>query len=181
MSRPDTEGFSIMDVSTAILDDPKFLRLALHHPDCYADGVVAFMSVLARSWSKGRRVTTTEAWPVYRPYRQEVVDALIEERLVDRNGRVLPVSWREWFETAAKRRDATRERNRNSARAHRDRQRTVSDDDTSVSALLPSVRPSVPTDPPVPRGGAMTSFADGMKNAGLAFNPVPKPSARKAS
>jgi len=180
MSRPDTEGFSIMDVSTAILDDPKFLRLALHSPELYADGVVAFVSCLCRSWSKGRRVTVTDAWPVYRPFRQEVVDALIAERLVDRNGRVLPVSWREWFETAAKRRDATRERNRNSARAHRDRQRTVSDDDTSVSALLPSVRPSVPTDPPVPRG-RMTSFADGMKNAGLTFNPVPKPSARRSA
>lgn len=180
MSRPDTEGFSIMDVSTAILDDPKFLRLALHYPELYAEGVVAFVACLSRSWSKGRRVTVTDAWPVYRPFRQEVVDAIIAERLVDKNGRVLPVSWREWFETAAKRREATRERNRNSARAHRDRQRTVSDDHTSVSALLPSVRPSVPTDPPVPRGGAMTSFADGMKNAGLAFHPAPKPS-RKAS
>ncbi len=166
MSRPDTEGFSIMDVSTAILDDPKFLRLNLRYPDQYLAGVVANTATLARSWAKGRRVTAQEAWPVYRPECPEALDALVSVKLLDRNYRLPAVSWREWFEIAEQRRDATRERNRNSARAHRERQRGVSTDGASAVAY-PTVRPSVPTDPTVTRGGAMTSFASEMEKNGL--------------
>ncbi|HET7071394.1 MAG TPA: hypothetical protein VFI40_11250, partial [Nocardioides sp.] len=92
MSRPDTEGFSIMDVSTHVLDDPKFLRLAIARPELYADCVVGFIATLARSWSKGRRVAAVEAWPAYRPANPDAIDALIEFRLLDRNGR-LPAAW----------------------------------------------------------------------------------------
>jgi hypothetical protein len=168
VSRPDTEGFSIMDVSTAILDDPKFLRLNLRHPELYPAGVVAYTATLARSWAKGRRVRAQEAWPVYRPEAPEALDALVEVKLLDRNYRLPAVSWREWFEIAAQRRDTTRERNRKSAAAHRERQRGVSDDGAS-GVVLPTVRPSVPTDPTVrTRGGAMTSFAAEMEKNGLA-------------
>lgn len=177
MSRPDTEGFSIMDVSTAILDDPKFLRLNLRHPDLYLAGVVAYTATLARSWAKGRRITAQEAWPVYRPEEPEALDALVAVKLLDRNYRLPAVSWREWFEIADQRRGATRERNRKSAAAHRERQRGVSDDGAS-GVVLPTVRPSVPTDPTDrARGGAMTSFAAEMEKNGLARNVASRKSA----
>jgi hypothetical protein len=174
MSRPDTEGFSIMDVSTAILDDPKFLRLNLRHPELYADGVVGFVATLARSWRKGRRVTAQEAWPVYRPECPEALDALVSVALLDRNYRLPSIGWRSWFDIASERRDATRERNRKSAAAHRERQRTVSAESAS-GVVLPTVRPSVPAVPTVrARGGAMTSFAAEMEKNGLSRDVVRK-------
>lgn len=150
MSRPDAQGFSIMDVSTTVLDDEKFQRLGFYSPDHYAPAVVGFVATLARSWRKGRRVTVQDAWPVYRPFDQLAVDALIHVHLLDKTGRIPAKAWREWFEEARSRRDETRARWRKDKQNERERQRGVRTD----SVPDQHYRPSVPAEPSVTRGRA---------------------------
>lgn len=156
-----------MDVSTGILDDEKFQRLALKSPEHFAPAVVGFVATLARSWRKGQRIKVHDAWPVYRPFVQEAVDALIDVKLLDKTGRIPATPWREWFQEANRRRSETRAKWRKDKQNERDRQRGVSADSV-LDPRSPTVRPSVPSDPSSrARGGRMTSFANEMEKHGF--------------
>ena len=168
MARPDSVGFSIMDVSTAILDDEKFQRLAVHAPDRYPNAVVGFLATLSRSWRKGYRVSVVDAWPVYRPFDQLAVDALVGVGLLDARGRISARSWHEWFDEARIRRDSTRERWRKDKANERERLRGVRAD-SAQGPLRPSV-PTVPTESPRPRarGGGARGGPKSLRDAALA-------------
>lgn len=159
MSRPDTgEGFAVMDVSTAILDDEKFQQLSVQAPELYDPAFVGFMATLSRSWKKGRRVSVHDAWPKYRPLNTAAIEELIKVHLLDAKGCIPARPWREWFGPARKRRDESRERWRLAQQTRRERlkaesesPRAVSDDARSTPPSSPTtVRPSVPSVPSVP-------------------------------
>lgn len=115
---PKGEGFDVMDVSTRVHKDAKFRALANKHPDLVAPAFLVYVAALGESWAEGSRVPIQEAWPTLIPYRDDVVAALVEQRLVDKAGRVSMATWDDWFGTAFRRREASRERWRR-ANAHR--------------------------------------------------------------
>ncbi|HEY8819555.1 MAG TPA: hypothetical protein VIM25_12155 [Candidatus Limnocylindrales bacterium] len=108
MSR--AEGFDVMDVSTSILHDPKFRRLAREAPAHAGDGFTAYMSAMAESWKAGERLSVEDAWPPILPFDPAVVDALRAVKLIDARGLVTTTAWRGWFDPARKRREQSRER-----------------------------------------------------------------------
>jgi hypothetical protein len=167
MSRDD--GFAIMDVSTDLLNDPKWRRMHRRTPELIPAAFMAYAATLAESWRSGQRVSVEEAWPVLLPYDEAVIAALRTARLLDKRGLIPVEAWRNWFEVARNRREKSRERWRRH-NANRDADTALvprgSDAGTTTSVpLLPSV-PSVPTVrtvPPArareeerrPRGGEM--------------------------
>lgn len=178
MSRPDTEGFSIMDVSTAILDDDRFQRLATLAPDRFDTAFLGYAATLARSWRKGRRVSIQQSWPVYRPFDQLAVDALVHVGLIDGKGLIRAATWRQWFEPAQIRRDSTRDRwrktkatQRNTTDSEHESPRGVLAESSRSPLSRPSVRPSVPTEPSVAgaraSGGAPRRFSELVPRPGL--------------
>jgi hypothetical protein len=147
VSRDD--GFAVMDVSTDIVNDPKIRKLWRHAPDHAAAGFTAYVATLAESWKAGRRVTIDDAWPAFLTFDQAAVEALVHVGLLDSRGRVTAKAWGGWFESARKRRDQSRDR---WARynAKRDAEATAvprGSDGVTATSVLPSVRPSVPTEP----------------------------------
>ena len=141
------EGFTVMDVSTDICNDPKFRRLQREHPEHVAPAFMAYMAVLGESWKAGRRVSVIDSWPVVVPFDPAVIESMVHVRLIERGGLPPRKAWDGWYRPAAERRAKSRDR---WARynAHRDAVTTAvprgSDADTATS--VPSVRPSVPTD-----------------------------------
>lgn len=155
MSR--TEGFDVMDVSTALHNDPKVKRLAREHPEQLGPGFLVYLSTVAESWQAGERVTVEDGWPGYLAFDEATVEALKDVRLLDSKGMVPLKSWRGWFDVARARREKTRERWR---RANANRHQSTDDprsDDSDQSAqtprgsradtqAIPSVRPYRPSD-----------------------------------
>jgi hypothetical protein len=144
------EGFSRMDISTSIHNDPKFKSLARLHPKLALPALAAYIVLLAESWREGRRLTLQEAWSLV-PFDHRVAQALEEALLVDVEGRVPDRAWEAHFGVAFERRQTGRERQR---RADINRGRTKADTDEVAprdvgSAVQPtnSTAPSVlPTD-----------------------------------
>lgn len=104
------EGFEVMDVSTALPNDPKVKRLAREHPEQLGPGFLVYVSTMAESWKAGERVSFDDAWPGYLTFDQATVDALQAVKLLDAKGRVTLSAWRAFFEQARDRREKSRER-----------------------------------------------------------------------
>jgi hypothetical protein len=148
-----TEGFDVMDVSTALLNDPKVKRLAREHPEQLTTGFMAYVATMADSWRHGERVTVDDAWPTYLAFDEPAVAALKAVQLLDARGRVTTSGWRGYFESARDRREKTRERWRrwNEAKAKKEpASNGATNADTAlgkrganVGQTPPSVRPSV--------------------------------------
>lgn len=129
MSRGD--GFAVMDISTAILSDEKFKRLARQCPERVTTCVVAYIAVCSQSWRTGRRQAIEDAWPLsLAPFDADAVDAMTVVGLLDRRGQIPVKTWREWFTRAQERRDKSRERWRryNATREARAAETSTNDD-----------------------------------------------------
>lgn len=137
------DGFSRMDISTSIDDDPKFRALWRLHPDLYSTGFTGYVGLCARSWREPDRMTAIEGWPTFPPYDSATVAALQEVRLLDAETRIPVRTWEHWFEAAVDRRqrgrdaDAAYNRKRRGAVRQADSQgsQTVSQTVTSSSRL----------------------------------------------
>lgn len=110
MSKGD--GFAVMDVSTDLLDDPKFHRLQREDRYVYPVCVVAYLSVLSASWKAGKRVALDDCWPSLLFSWQPAITkaSLIKVGLLDRRGMVPARVWADWFGPVSARRAAARER-----------------------------------------------------------------------
>lgn len=155
MSRDD--GFAIMDISTSVLDDPRFRKLARFAPDHVGAAVTGYVATLASSWKDGRRVSVDDAWPALLPFDSLAVDALKHVRLLDSTGRIPVKPWRGWFEAARARRDKQRADWREWQRTHRRGQGqspTPSHAGVSPDSVQDKSIPSAPTVPSVPTEGS---------------------------
>lgn len=121
-----------MDVSTNILNDPKFRKFQRLYPDRVAAGVTAYLAVMSESWKAGRRVSIHDAWPAILPFDEAVIPALMDVGLLDRRGYLPLKTWDGWFGPAQKRRDENRERWR---RYNDERRRLRTDNDASPTEL----------------------------------------------
>lgn len=130
------DGFEVMDVSTAVVHDPKIRRLAREAPELLGAAFLAYMAVMAESWKAGERLTIQDAWPSFLPFDPAVVEKLRQVELLDVRGRVRPKPWREFFESAKKRREAARERWRR-ANENRTNKAEVNGKDRAYTAKLP--------------------------------------------
>jgi hypothetical protein len=164
------EGFDVMDVSTSILHDPKFIRLGREYPALAGPGFTAYLSVTAESWKAGERLSIDDAWPVILAFNDAVVGALRAVKLLDARGRVTASAWRGFFEQARARREKSRERWRRANEARGQKPGDLNGNDSAATSRLPrganavtappsdSVRPSeseskkTPPNPPR-RGG----------------------------
>lgn len=160
MSRDD--GFTVMDVDTGIVNDPKFKRLCRLTPELYAAALVAYVALLGDSWRLGRRVTIEDAWPPMLPWSDAVVASLRTVDLIDASGFVVMETWSRWYGPAADRQKRARAR---WARYNAKRNGETTEDPTATTqeprgsdaGTATSVRPSdpsVPTEgPPTPTSG----------------------------
>jgi hypothetical protein len=110
-------GFTIMDLSVNVHDDPKFRRIARSHPTLYASAFTAYLAVVAASWRAGERVTLADAWPPLLAPDDAVEVALHEVGLLDSRGRVTARAWASWFSPAFERREKARENGSRGGRA----------------------------------------------------------------
>lgn len=138
MSRVD--GFTVMDVETAIAHDAKWKRLARYAPDRVATAGWVYIATMGESWHLGRRVTAEDAWPAYLPFDALVIEGMVHVGLLDSKGRIVARTWRSWFDRARERRERTREQWREWQRTHRARQAGVSPDSDPDKG-----KPSVPS------------------------------------
>lgn len=160
MSRDD--GFSIMDVSVDLTNDPKVRRLFRHAPDHAGVAFLAYVATMGESWKQGRRVNIDDAWPPVVPFSRPALEALIHVGLITTKGLVTTSAWRGWYEPARQRREEARAR---WARYNAKRHGLSTDDDaepaqlprgsdvgtaTSVPPVSPSVPPVRPKDPQTP-------------------------------
>jgi hypothetical protein len=181
VSRDD--GFTVMDVSTDIVNDPKFRRLHRQNPEHLVAGFLAYMATMGESWKAGRRVCATDAWPALLPFDQAVIGSLIAADLLDSKGQLPARAWTGWFGPADTRRKATRERWRranekrlaestnNSAPAARSNGATASlprgdSDDTGAIPSDPSVPSVVENDSPKSRRAGLRSDHDNPRARG---------------
>jgi hypothetical protein len=157
MSRDD--GFTVMDVSTAIHEDAKFKRLARRLPELLPACFTAYVALLAESWRAGGRVALEDAWPaLLGPYNRAVAAALRRFKLTDRAGQIAPETWERWFNPAQHRQEQARDRwRRANEKRHAVALRSLALDSADTAELprgnrdatattVPSVRPSVPSD-----------------------------------
>lgn len=107
MSRDD--GFGVMDMSTDIVNDPKFRKLHRLETCQVAPAFMAYVAVIAESWKAGRRITVEDAWPALLPFDNAIRQAMADVGLVDRTGRIPLRAWQGWYEQAHRRREASRE------------------------------------------------------------------------
>lgn len=107
MSRDD--GFSVMDMSTDIANDPKFRKVYRLDPCQVAPAFMAYLATVAESWKAGRRVTAEDAWPPLLPFDGAILQAMMAVGLLDRSGKVPLRAWLGWYEGARKRREGSRE------------------------------------------------------------------------
>jgi hypothetical protein len=142
MSRDD--GFTVMDVSTGYVDDPKWRKLARYAPDQLGPAFIAYTATMAESWRAGRRVTIEDAWPALIPFSKAAVEALRHVELLDSHGLVRPRAWRGYFGPAKERRDAFRDR---WARANEKRRADAARSPRGSDAVTASPVPSDPSDP----------------------------------
>jgi hypothetical protein len=164
MSRDD--GFSIADIDTSILSDPKFRALWRHLNDPAAMGqaVAVYLSTLLESWHSGARSTAATAAPMWLPDVGPAVAALQAVGLLDDEWRIPEHAWQSWFTPVVARRNANRERWQR-ANANRSKPPDISPllsprGNTAVTApSVPSV-PTYPSVPSLPRGNDDVSLKD---------------------
>lgn len=117
-----TEGFLEANVSTALLDDPKFRRLlrnANNDADLMSHAVVVYTATVLASWRQGERVTAEDAAPPWVTDIERHVQGLQAVGLLDAQGKVMRKAWAKRFEPARQRRDEMREQWRERQRRHR--------------------------------------------------------------
>lgn len=160
MSRDD--GFDVMDVSTSVVNDPKFRRLQRHSPANVAVGFMAYMACLGDSWKHGRRVAAADAWPVVLDFDETVIAAMTEAGLLDRRGFIPVKAWDSWFKVASERRTKARTRwARHNAKRDADTALEPRGNDVGTAfepplenavtaSSVPPVPSSRPSDPPAP-------------------------------
>jgi len=145
MSRED--GFSIADVDTSMLDDPKFRTLwrRLRGRAAMGQAVTVYLAAVLESWRSGERSTADDAAPTWLGDVSGPVAALSAVGLLDEAGKVPEHAWLSWFVPAFDRREARRaagsiggQHKASNARASLQQ---------SPSGALP-VRPSVRSDRP---------------------------------
>jgi hypothetical protein len=154
-------GFAVMDVSTSILDDPKFRRIQRQAPELVATAFTAYLATMAESWRAGKRVSIDDAWPSILIYDAAADNVLREVGLLDAKGLPNSKAWRSWFQPAFQRRETLREKWRRANENRRDdaapeppgNRRGNSGGTAAPVPSAPSVRP-VPSEPSVPPVGA---------------------------
>ena len=147
MSRDD--GFALMDVSTAIHNDPKFKRLKRAAPDKLPAAFMVYVATLAESWREGCRVVVDDAWPALLDFDADLADELVAVGLLDEGGFIPEQVWGEWFAPANARRQRSRERwARYNANRNADTTEEPRGSDVGTATSVPTVRPSGPTDRP---------------------------------
>jgi hypothetical protein len=150
MSRDD--GFTVADVATGLLDDPKVRALwrELRDQGRMGHALALHMATLLASWRQGCRVRVDEAAPVWMECDAELIAALVKVRLLDRSGRLPSRSWDGWFGPAFARREVRRESGRLGGKVSR--KPPVSNAEASVKRRLSVGEPdrTVPTVPTVP-------------------------------
>jgi hypothetical protein len=147
-----------MDVSTSILEDPKFRSLARRHPELFAVAFTAYVGIDAASWREGERLTAEEGWPLLLTFNPAAVQALQEARLLDSEGRITRRAWANWYEAAAERVQLARDRyaRYNAKRAERANH--------SIQDSQPASQPLVTTS--APRGNhAVETGGNGIDDA----------------
>lgn len=111
-----------MDLSTGFLYHRKTRALQAAHPTAWPAYYMAYLAVLAESWSKGRRVPLSEAWTVAIPCpMDEALTALRAVELLDATGRMRTSAFKEWVEPALLRIGRRSEAGRVGARAKWDK------------------------------------------------------------
>ena len=184
MARDD--GFAIADISTAYFDDAKVRRLwRLLEPDgpAMTEALALHLATVLASWRDGKRVSASEAAPLYLPVRPAIVARLVEVGLLDRSERIPARSWRSYNDPAVERREARRAAGRKGGEAKAKRSSSVAVAELKRRSTRPAdrpVRPSVPSDKPssprsrspegdaAPRGGDPVSFKEAMAASGYA-------------
>jgi hypothetical protein len=147
-----------MDVSTDIVNDPKFRRLHRQNPEHVVAGFLAYVAILGESWKAGRRCLITDAWPVILPYDEAAIAAMVAAELLDEKGQIPAKTWTGWFGPAQKRRKNTRDRWK---RANDKKAETSTNNSAptaqeprgnhAATVAIPSVSQSVSqSDPPAP-------------------------------
>jgi hypothetical protein len=150
-------GFETMDVDVAVVNDPKFKRIARARPDHLMPAFMAYIALLGQSWKDAERATIADAWPPLIPFDPDVVESMTTAQLVDRTGRIPIPAWRKRFTEANRRRQTARERwARYNERRPKSGNPNTTDDAATTS--LPRGRnavtaTSVPTVPTVPSEG----------------------------
>lgn len=138
-------GFVVADIDTGLMSDPKVVALArrLQSADGTAAHLALYLAVVLESWAGGDRVSIETAAPAWWLAELDTPKAnLAAVGLLDADGRIPEHVWLGWYEPAAGRRDASRERWRRASASARERNRVVIDD-AARSHALPTV-PSVP-------------------------------------
>ncbi|MFI5259495.1 MAG: hypothetical protein ACHQ01_07805 [Candidatus Limnocylindrales bacterium] len=154
MSRND--GFSIADLSTSLLDDPKFRALwrRLNDPSAMGQAVTVYLAAVLESWRSGERSTAIDAAPMWLADVNNIIVALTEVGLLDEAGRIPDRAWQSWFGPASGRRNATRERWQKANEKRRGKGSPSGSSDVTARSprgdIGDTVRPSVPTDPSEP-------------------------------
>lgn len=164
-------GFDVMDVDVALVNDPKFRRIAreLGRPEHVAPAIAAYVALLGESWKAAGRARIEDAWPPLLVFDPAVVESMRAVKLIDRTGRIPVHAWDRRFTDAFRRKQLANERYRRyNEKRGKPGQSSTNDDVATTSeprgndmvTTTPtdrSVRPSVPSEgrippPPAERG-----------------------------
>lgn len=146
------DGFSIADIDSNLMADPKVVALArsLRDPQVVLAAVGVYLATLLASWRSGERTTADEALPAWvldvEPFGP-LIAALQSADLLDADGRPPQDAWEGWFGPAYARRAGYRKAAAAGGAATARRQRTdgaapVQQQYANGAATLQSVRPS---------------------------------------
>jgi hypothetical protein len=159
------DGFTIADIDTTLMSDPKVVALARRHRDPLktAAAVAPYVGLLLASWRAGKRLTLEESAPAWFIDHLDLwADDLAAVGLIDGERRAHEHAWRSWFVPADTRREDKRERDR--AYAASRRQRVVNDSKESRPTVVPTDRSDRP-DPTEPSEPSICSVGSGIEQA----------------
>lgn len=182
MSRED--GFSIADVDTSMLDDPKFRTLwrRLRGRAAMGQAVTVYLAAILESWRSGERSTADDAAPTWLGDVSGTVAALSAVGLLDEGGKVPEHAWLSWFVPAFDRREARRAAGSIGGQHKASNARALLQQSPSDALPVPSL-PSVPTKGTDTRASAWDGYGpewDAFKVAteGRGFRKPPTPKQR---
>ncbi|MFZ2226174.1 MAG: hypothetical protein WAV64_01930 [Candidatus Moraniibacteriota bacterium] len=152
------EGFAIGDLDTSYFEDAKLRDLwrRVRDEDAMARAVCIHLSTLLASWRHGEAVTVAQGAPLWLNDDADLIAHLQACHLLDDTQRV--VSFDEWYGAAHARRETRRTNGRagglasgraRSTQAEATVEPSVQQGSSVAEPDRPSVRPSVPTVPPV--------------------------------
>jgi hypothetical protein len=147
-------GFSIADIDSGFVADPKVVALArrLHDQNVTAAYCLLYLSLVLASWKAGKRLTLDEGAPAW--WTDSLDDArghLEAVDLLDVDGRIHDRAWEGWFGPASARREERREAGRRGGHAKARNQRPASSvvarPKQSHNGNQAKLYPTVPTGP----------------------------------